>query len=122
MDHLGVILGGVQGGFYLLTGIWPLLHMRSFLFVTGPKTDLWLVRTVGLLIVAISVPLLMAAARKTISMELICLGFLSAVFLAGIDLYYVLRKRISKVYLLDAFPELCLASGWLICLVKDFKQ
>jgi hypothetical protein len=29
-----------HGGFYLLTGVWPLVHMPSFLAVTGPKTDL----------------------------------------------------------------------------------
>ena len=30
----------VQGIFYFLTGIWPLLSMETFLKVTGPKTDL----------------------------------------------------------------------------------
>ena len=39
--------------YFMLTGIWPVVHMPSFIAVTGPKTDLWLVRTVGLLIAGI---------------------------------------------------------------------
>ena len=33
-----------QGALYVVTGVWPLLHMASFEAVTGPKTDDWLVR------------------------------------------------------------------------------
>jgi 8-oxo-dGTP pyrophosphatase MutT (NUDIX family) len=46
--------------FYLLTGIWPLLHIQSFQSVTGPKTDLWLVKTAGVLITVIGAVLMMA--------------------------------------------------------------
>lgn len=42
-----------QGAFYLATGIWPLVSMRTFERVTGPKTDKWLVKTAGVLITAI---------------------------------------------------------------------
>jgi hypothetical protein len=31
----------VQGVYFLLTGVWPIVHLPSFLAVTGPKTDLW---------------------------------------------------------------------------------
>lgn len=34
-----------QGSYYFITAVWPLAHMRSFLAVTGPKTDLWLMGT-----------------------------------------------------------------------------
>jgi hypothetical protein len=33
-------LAGLQGAYFLVTGVWPLVHMPSFLAVTGPKTDL----------------------------------------------------------------------------------
>jgi hypothetical protein len=42
-----------QAAYYLMTGLWPLFHRRSFEAVTGPKTDYWLVRTVGVLVAAI---------------------------------------------------------------------
>ncbi|VTR52312.1 Uncharacterised protein [Sphingobacterium thalpophilum] len=43
----------IQGIYYCLTGIWPVIHISSFMAVTGPKTDLWLVKMVGLLSLAI---------------------------------------------------------------------
>ena len=39
-----------EGVYFFLTGVWPVVHLPSFIAVTGPKRDLWLVRTVGLLI------------------------------------------------------------------------
>lgn len=45
-------LAFLQGTYYLLTGVWPFASMGTFLAVTGPKTDLWLVRTVGALVAA----------------------------------------------------------------------
>ena len=44
--------------------------MRSFLAVTGPKTDLWLVRTVGVVVLAIGVTLAVAATRGHVNGEI----------------------------------------------------
>ena len=41
------------GAFYLATGLWPILHLRSFEAVTGPKLEGWLIKTAGTLITAI---------------------------------------------------------------------
>ena len=41
------------------------------------------------------------------------LGAGSALSLAGIDLVYVKRRRISRIYLLDAVGELTLVGAWL---------
>jgi hypothetical protein len=54
----------VQGGYYVATGIWPLLSMRSFERITGPKIDKWLVKTVGLLVTAIGATILLGSKRK----------------------------------------------------------
>jgi hypothetical protein len=35
----------VQGIYYLLTGLWPLVSIGTFQMVTGEKTDVWLVHT-----------------------------------------------------------------------------
>ncbi len=51
-------------GIYFATGLWPILNMRSFEVVTGPKRDKSLVKTVGALITAIGSTLLFSAARK----------------------------------------------------------
>jgi hypothetical protein len=54
----------LQGGDYLATGLWPLIHMKSFVAVTGPKRDLWLVRTVGILVSCIGGHFLQSAKTQ----------------------------------------------------------
>ena len=53
-----------QGAFYLATGLWPVLHLRSFEAVTGPKADGWLVKTVGGLIGVVGGALLSAGLHR----------------------------------------------------------
>ena len=101
----------VQGTFYVLTGAWPLLAMWSFELVTGPKTDDWLVRMVGLLAASIGVTLLAAAWRRRVTSEVRLLAVVSALSFAAIDLVYALTGRISAVYLLDAGVELTFAAA-----------
>ena len=97
-----------QGAYYLITGVWPLLHMDSFERVTGPKTDKWLVKTVGVLVAAIGSSLMVAARGHRVSREAQLLAAASAVGLSLIDLTYVAKSRIAPVYLLDAISELAL--------------
>jgi hypothetical protein len=95
----------VQGGYYLVTGLWPLVHLASFEAITGPKVDDWLVRMVGLLATVIGATLL-AAARGTRTREIYVLSIGSAFAFAAIDIWYALQGRISPVYLADAAVEL----------------
>jgi hypothetical protein len=103
----------LNGIFYLLTGVWPLVHINSFMAVTGPKTDIWLVKTVGLLITACSIGMLSASFRKRFQPDvvLIILGF--AAFLTWVDIYYVATDVIWPVYLADALVEILLILLWL---------
>ncbi|HEX3555098.1 MAG TPA: hypothetical protein VIA62_17885 [Thermoanaerobaculia bacterium] len=110
--HPLVLAAWLQGIYFLGTGLWPLLHMPSFLAVTGPKVDLWLVKTVGVLIAVIGVTLLAGARRRTVGPELILLAVGSVASLAGVDLVYALAGRISGVYLLDAVAEASLIVLW----------
>jgi hypothetical protein len=105
-------VAGLQGLFYLATGLWPLVHIQSFLQVTGPKTDVWLVKTLGVLISVIGGVLSIAGAQRSVRGELALLGIGSAAGLTAIDVIYVARGRISRVYLLDAVAELAIIIGW----------
>jgi hypothetical protein len=102
----------IQGLYYAITGIWPLVSMDTFLAVTGPKTDLWLVRTVALLITSIGAALVMSAKTSQVAAPIGFLAVSSAAFLAWIDTNYSLRGVIWPVYLLDAFVEASLIAGW----------
>src|SRR5215204_3481857 len=104
-------LARAQGSFYVATGVWPLLNMRTFEAVTGPKTDRWLVKTVGVLVTAVGAALLLASRRR-VQDEIALLGAGSAAGLAAIDIVYALRGRISKVYLLDALCEAAITAAW----------
>jgi hypothetical protein len=102
----------IQGLYYLATGLWPIVHIQSFLSVTGPKIDLWLVKTVGVLVAVIGTVLLSASHSRHITDEIILLAAGSALGLAIIDVVY--GRRISPVYLADAAAELCLVALWAI--------
>src|SRR3954468_1474564 len=78
----------VQGLYYLATGVWPLVSMDTFLMVTGPKTDLWLVDTVGVLVGVIGLVLLLAAARRHATAEVVLLALGSALALTGVDVIF----------------------------------
>ena len=108
-------MAGLQAALYLGTGIWPLLHRRSFEGVTRPKTDFWLAQTVGVSVAAIGVGLAQAASRpQRVSPELRTVAIGSAAGLALLDLVFVARRRISPVYLLDAAAESALIAAWAI--------
>jgi hypothetical protein len=115
MSRFVVILAAAQAIYFGLSGLWPLVSMRTFLEVTGPKTDLWLVKTVGLLVVAVAIALGAAAMRGRVPMEIGLLALASSAFLAAVDINYVAKKVISKVYLMDAAAEIVLMVAWLAC-------
>lgn len=103
-----------QGAYYLLTGIWPLVSIGTFQKITGPKTDLWLVKTVGVLVTAIGGVLFTADVRQQRLAELDMLGAWSAASLGGIEAIYAAKGRISPVYFLDALVQLIFILGWLL--------
>lgn len=106
----------VQGVYFLITGIWPLVHLPSFEAISGPKTDNWLVRTVGVLVTVIGAVLCLVGRRERppVSTEVALLGVGSAAGLAAIDVIYVARRRISPVYLLDVLLEGSFIVAWIL--------
>ena len=105
-------LATAQGIYYMVAGVWPVVHIDSFQAVTGDKTDLWLVKTVGLLIAVIGAAVFAARRRPMVSPEIFLLAAGSAAVLGAVDVLYALRGVISKLYLLDAVPEAVLVVGW----------
>jgi len=106
----------IQSFYFLITALWPLLHMRSFLKITGPKTDLWLVRTVAVLLLAISTCFFLSLLSGELSLPVRALAAVSAALLAMIDFYYSLKGTISKVYLIDGVLEILFLVAWIILL------
>src|SRR4051812_40029266 len=102
----------LQAAYYLLTGLWPIVHISSFMAVTGPKTDIWLVKMVGLLTTAIAGALL--AGRHQINRPFSVLVIGAAVSYALIDVYYYFNGKIRAVYLIDAVIEIAIVVLYLV--------
>ena len=102
-----------QGLYYAITGVWPLVSLRTFEAITGPKTDKWLVRTVGVLVAVIGTGMTCAGRSGSIAPEVRLIGIGSALGLSAIDIVYAAPGSIARTYLLDALIELALVLGWL---------
>ncbi|MFL5327910.1 MAG: hypothetical protein ACJ8C4_03260 [Gemmataceae bacterium] len=122
------ILLWVQGAYFLVTGLWPILSLRTFIQITGEKTDNaktgllidhWLVITVGVLVTPIGAALLLSAIRRVWRLETAILALGSAVGLLVVDVIYVSRRMIDPIYLADAGIEALLIVGWLIAGVRS---
>jgi hypothetical protein len=102
---------GVQGAWFLGTGVVPLVSRRLFEAVTGPKADWWLVQTLGGVISVVGAGLLSAAARRRVTPEIAGVAAGSALALAAADVVFVARGRISRIYLADAAVETALVAA-----------
>jgi fucose permease len=109
-----------QGIFYLMTGLWAIIDIQSFMAVTGPKIDIWLVHTVSLLLISIGLTLLVSSTNP-FPLASAVLGGSSAFSLAIIDFYYSMTKIISPVYLVDAFIEVALVVIWIFIFQKRWQ-
>jgi hypothetical protein len=103
-----------QGIYYILAGIWPIIDISSFLQITGPKTDIWLVKMVALLSISIGLTFLFLARNKIYPLILNASTALSYLI---IDVYYSYTGVISKIYLADAVVELLILI-WIVILLR----
>lgn len=100
----------LQALYYVVSGVWPLLHLRSFMALTGPKADTWLVQTFGALVAALGATFMSASSageRRAFERA----GVATALTLAAADVWFVLRRRISPIYLADAALEVAFAAA-----------
>jgi len=112
MDSRG--LARAQGWFNVANGLWPLVSMRSFEKVLGPKAEHWLVKTVaGLMITNGVVQVCSCSVAEPHTARQIGLG--TAATLGIIDVRYGFPGRIRRTYLLDA----CLQCGWIIAWLRS---
>jgi hypothetical protein len=107
----------VQSVYMLLTGIWPLVHIESFMVVTGPKTDIWLVKTVGAMLIPVALTLLCLINNADRKAQIV-LGAGTAIAFGCIDVYYAVNDVISDIYLADAIIQGAFVLWWIVILVR----
>jgi hypothetical protein len=115
LSAVQAVLVWFQGLYFAITGIWPLISMAAFEAVTGSKTDDWLVKTVGALILVAATVLLRAAFMRTAYMDTFIVGAGSAVVLLTVDVVYACKKIVSPIYLGDAVLEVLFICAWVLC-------
>jgi hypothetical protein len=104
-------VAGLHAGYLIATGLWSLVHRRSFEAVTGPKRDFWLVRTVGGLAIACGVTLGAAVLRGNRSPDAQLLAAAQAVAFGCADVYAAASG--SRIYLGDAALQAACLPSWL---------
>ena len=107
------ILLWVQATYVLITAVWPIVDIDSFMAVTGPKRDVWLVKTVGALLIPIALCLYTYLFLKTDPKPAIVLGGFTALAFVCIDFYYALNDVIPDIYLADGIIELVFLMAWI---------
>jgi hypothetical protein len=101
-----------HGLFNIVSGMWPLVHLRSFEAVLGPKVDRWLVYTVAGLLVSIGSAQLFSTSNVVSLKQSRRMGIGCAVTLGAVDVVYAPRRRISRRYLVDALAEAAWIVAW----------
>ncbi len=109
----GLRLARSQGVFNLVGGAWPIVSLRTFEWVFGPKTDVFLQKASGGLFLTTGLALLTTQPTGKDIRRARRIGIAAAATYLIIDLVYVPRGEIRKTYLLDALMELGWLRAWL---------
>ena len=115
-----------QGVFYVVTGLWPIIHLRSFEAITGRKRkEGWIAKSMGGLIAAVGVALIAGSLEKRQSAALRVLGMGSAIALGVADLVFAKQhkthNRNQTAYYADAAAEGAALAGWIIAKPRAFN-
>lgn len=111
-----------HGVWFLAIGLWPLVHPASFLVGIGTATDPWPLRAAALLAAAIGLVLLVARRRHRISQELMLLGLVTALGLAGIEFAAASSRRLAALHVGDGVVQVALAGAWALALARDHRE
>ncbi len=109
----------IQAIYYGTTALWALIHIRSFMKVTGPKTDTWLVKTVAVVLLSITLSLFTGYYEAFNLFPTLVLALSSALGLAAIEFWYGLRGVIARVYLFDGVLQLFFSVAWIVVLERS---
>ncbi len=114
MTDLARWLSTGQAAYYVVAGAWPLVHQRSFDAITGPKPEDGLVKTVGALVTVIGGAIGLASRSRRVTPELRFLAAGAALSMAAVEAFYLSKRRLRSVYLLDVLPQVAIAGAWML--------
>jgi hypothetical protein len=112
----------IQSIYTLVTGLWPIIDIESFMVVTGYKTDQWLVKTVGALLIPVAVCMITHLFIPTDHRPVLLLALGTALAFLCIDFYYALNDVISDIYLADGVLQAAFFIAWAYVLVQHYRD
>jgi hypothetical protein len=98
-----ISLTRIQGWYYLLGGLWPFAHFRSFRAVAGPKPDRFQTDVASVLFAAIGAAIIAGSRRDGLEPRTRLLAASSAAGAAYVDWRH--RGRIRPIFWLEAACE-----------------
>jgi hypothetical protein len=113
-----LLVARAPGLFNVVGGAWPIVWLRSFEWVFGPKEEDWLQKTSGALFMSTGIAQLMTEDSPESIRFARRVGIGVALTYLTIDLIYVPKGRLRKTYLLDALME----AGWLYAWAKAERR
>jgi hypothetical protein len=116
-----LVLLSIQSFYTLVTALWAIIDIHSFMMVTGPKTDIWLVKTVSVLLLAIASVFIYGLLKVSDPLPVIILAITSSAGLAVVDFYYTSSGTIKWVYSIDGILQVIFIVIWLILLFQRRK-
>jgi len=103
----------LHGWYYIVSGLWPLLHPASFQALTGYKVDYWLAQVVGVLLAVSGAAMLVAARAGRFHAEIVVLACGEALVLGFTDIICVSWPGTTRAYWADAAVEGAFVVVWL---------
>jgi energy-converting hydrogenase Eha subunit E len=103
----------IQGIYTTITALWAIVDIGSFMKVTGPKNDIWLVKTLSVILLAIGLTFISHSFQHKISLPAITLALSTSLSLAIIDFHYVSEGVISRVYAADGIIQVIFFVFWI---------
>lgn len=105
-----------QGWYYLVGGLWPLLHWRSFTAVAGPKPDRFQTQITAGLFVAIGAALIVD--ENSLSRDVLSVSAATACI--SVDRYF--QQDIRSVFKADTALNIAFLFGAFHRLTRDVKE
>lgn len=115
------ILPLIQSVYFIISSLWPLVHIESFFRITGSKHDVWLVKTVSLILFPYGLMAIYALNFRRLPVVGLSLA-ICCFSLAFIDVYYYLTGTLKWVYLIDAAMQTVFLTYWIWHLAKPLEN
>lgn len=103
--------------YLLFGGGWPLLHLKSFEAVTGPKHDEFLVRTVALLLILVG-SILLGQRKAVVESSAVQLAMGTSFILGTVAIVSAAGGWVWKVYFIDGTIHLLFVLAWAFLLFR----